>query len=657
VPNSLPNYVLGVPTLEKILAANQFSFKVKALVNLQAGSKIKALCKKLVIDPKIIATVNQAYLKLEKWGWVSVFIQDKKIENIKGEANLWESILELLSAQVKQGQISLEPIYLQAQPQESAAGYAFIDPLHHHLVKIFASWGADYKLSKFCTQDDYDLRSQNIVAQDSQLVNYYYQRKTDGWSKKKLPRNKQHSSPLTKTQLKKIGHLIGEINQKSWQKKTVFWLLYKNQLYIKQIVEQSQPIASKGNSQSALLIGQSVEGGYLEGTVRILQHQVKDFYNQILLAKNLNYSDLNLLKQAAGLILESKDLSPSLHSFIKTHHLPTIIGVNRALSQLKDGQEIVFDAGGGRIYERPLVKTRLITSLQNVCRTYLSAGNPFHQALYPEDSSGIFFKSDYLMLFSGIHPQHLFKDKKYDFSSHLSLAVTPFLEKSRKFFYRSCNLNSQELASLQFNESYEEQPELNPYLGKRGALKIIENDLLFNSEVNMISQLALKTNRNINLVIPFVRTASELALIFHKLKKTLADNPYLKVWLQINTPAVAFNLREFLSLPLAGVVLQSKTVHDLYYGLDPDSAEIYKKYSFDQELIKQVLGKIVLEMKNQRLPHAERELPIVVKLNDYHPEIVAATARLGLEAIVAKPSLEKMISSKIGEIEKQHVDN
>jgi phosphohistidine swiveling domain-containing protein len=410
-----------------------------------------------------------------------------------------------------------------------------------------------------------------------------------------------------------------------------------------------------------ILIGQSITGGYVEGYPQIINnhHDRLGFTTgHILVKKSLTHLDLNLIKQASALIIEDKKLTPPILKAIKENHIPCITGVIYATTRLHSGHKVVVDTGSGKIFS-PKKKEEAQHNKKTLTKVYLSAGNPYRAEQYLTHNEGLFLKSDYAIAYMGIHPNHLLQYRKHILEKNLIRTVTTFFTKEQEnLFYRSSNLNSMELNSLSNSLNYERH-ELSPYLGTRGALKIIEDSLLFKTELKIVSDLAHDKKREVNFVIPFVRTASELAIIFKMIEQTIPKNRYVKFWLQLNTPANIINIKEFLHLPITGVTFQAKTIHDLSYGLDPDNPELLSHYSFDSNLAIAMLEEVVHQIKSSKKLHKNSigSLPVVVKLNQFDAKLVTSATKLGVRAIVVKPSLLDIVKQQIISTEHNMVMN
>jgi phosphoenolpyruvate synthase/pyruvate phosphate dikinase len=646
-----------IPTAEMVFETADWSNNLAAKKNL---SKIKRLIKKQLIPKDIATKINQAYRKIAKKDLVKISSDQGLTENIKGESNLVESILELWADNITKDNLFPSPQIILVQTQPDTSGVISFDS--KNALTVQSTFGVfDQSSIKSATSDLFtvDVKTLNVTSHHLNPKKITLKRSLDKLEKSKS--KKPHQASLTDQQISKISQLAIKINRQFMGNKKIFFETKGNEIIISDVQDQSQ-LNPQQKTSGAILIGQSVTGGYIENYPQIAttSAQKKKFTTgHILVTKNLSHQDIDLVKKASAIICEDKTFDRSILIAIKEHHIPCIIGANLALTKLKPNQKIIVDAGAGKVFPATTAvpTTQNFRTQDTITKVYLSAGNPFQAETYPPKSDGIFLKSDYGIALLGLHPEHLIKTKKNLFARNLfNIGATFLQQKPQSFFYRSCNLNSQELSSLKFSENYE-TPELNPYLGTRGALKIIQSPNLFNLELKTLHELAKKTKKEINFVIPFVRTATELAIIFKKIEKVIPRNDYLKFWLQLNTPANILNLKEFLHLPISGITFQAQTIHDLSYGLDPDNPDLHLHYTFDANLITSFLTTCAKTLA-ANLPaktSSTDPLPLVVKLNTFNAQVVNTASQLGARAIVVKPPLFDIVKQQIIGAERQTI--
>lgn len=653
-------FVIPTETFKQIAHHNNLTQKIQLiedtnnwnndLLEKKLQRKIAGLIKKQEIPQDIATDISKTYHKLfPKGSFAKITSKGISLQNITGESNLLESILEAWGETVSKDTLFKRPqiITIQHQPLVSGIVYPSKEKKNLYIIKsVYGVFDKQLGVSNKPDVFEVNILSGTIISRHLNPRNIELKRKLDGFEKVKS--KKTNSISLTDAQAIEIAQSTSKINRLFLGSRKISFTFLSGKVVITNIEKIINKIQEISNP---ILIGKSITGGYVESYTQVIKnHSEKLSFvtGRILVKKSLTHLDLGLINQASAIILEDKKLTPIILKTIADNHIPCIIGVTYATSKLNNNQRIVVDTGSGKIFTAKK-KTNQRKSQRTITKVYLSAGNPFRAEQYQNYQEGVFLKSDYAIAFMGIHPNHLLQNRQYLLETDLARTVQAFFTKDQKaLFYRSSNLNSSELASLHNSLNYEKN-ELNPYLGTRGALKIIEDSLLFTTELKIVSQFAHKEKREINFVIPFVRTASELAIIFKIIQKTLPHNNYLKFWLQLNTPANVINLKEFLHLPISGITFQAKTIHDLTYGLDPDNPDLLSHYSFDSKLMVSMLEKTVdtIGKSKTMLKNSIGTLPVIVKLNQFDAQLVSSATQLGIRAIVVKPTLLDIVKQQI----------
>jgi phosphoenolpyruvate synthase/pyruvate phosphate dikinase len=653
-------FVIPTETFRQIAHHNQLTEKIKLiedtndwsseLLEKKLKEKIAKLIEKQNFPDEVAKDIINTYHKFcPKGTFAKISVKELSLDNIAGEANLLESILEMWGTTSTKETLFTNPQLITTQIQPLSSGIVKPSREKKNLYVVKAAHGIfDKQLGVKNKPDIFEVDNSHgtIISRHLHPRKIELKRKLDGF--KKVKSKKENLASLTDAQAIQIAKDTAKINRLFFGFRKISFAIDNKKIIVTKIEEITNETKQ---ATDPILIGQSITGGYVEGYTQIIKnhHDKLSFTTgHILVKKTLTHLDLSLINQASAIILEDKRLTPAILKSITDNHIPCITGVIYATTRLHNNQKIVVDTGSGKIFTPTQAEPQL-KSQKTLTKVFLSAGNPFKAEQYLDYTEGVFLKSDYAIAFMGVHPNHLLQNRKHTFEKNLSRTVQTFFTKDKQsLFYRSCNLNSHELLSLNSSLNYENE-ELNSYIGTRGALKTIQNPLLFRAELKVVSMVAHEKKREVNFVIPFVRTASELAIIFKIIEKTIPKNSYVKFWLQLNTPANIINLAEYLHLPIAGVTFQAKTIHDLTYGLDPDNPDLLSHYTFDSNLAISLLKETVQTVKKSRhlLKNSIGTLPVIVKLNQFDAQLVSSATKLGVRAIVVKPSLLDIVKQQI----------
>ncbi len=168
----------------------------------------------------------------------------------------------------------------------------------------------------------------------------------------------------------------------------------------------------------------------------------------------------------------------------------------------------------------------------------------------------------------------------------------------------------------------------------RGALRLIHQSSLLVPQLEAIVFARNKKGlHNINIVLPFVRTVSELL----QLKRELAAHKLirksnLQIWMEVALPENVINLEEYLTQGLDGVVLNLDELSAHLNGYDPALAELafYKH---------QIFGVLKFIEDAIRLLHKAKIPFIASGTLSLNPEILDFLVEHGIYGIVA-PRIE-----------------
>jgi len=208
-------------------------------------------------------------------------------------------------------------------------------------------------------------------------------------------------------------------------------------------------------------------------------------------------------------------------------------------------------------------------------------------------------------------------------SFHAQLPNVPII-------FRSQNFTSNELASLKDGPDHEPK-EANPYLGYRGAVRMIHDYSLFDIELDALRDAHEQGVNDLGMMLPFIRSTGELAILLHHFQKVeYGSHHFLKLWMQCNTPENILNLEQYCQKGLAGFSLNVQTISSLATGIDPDHPDLGHLYPLDVQLLTPLITHA------QRIT-AKHHLPLHLHLENFHPELLRLAVELGLEAVVVKP--------------------
>jgi phosphoenolpyruvate synthase/pyruvate phosphate dikinase len=193
--------------------------------------------------------------------------------------------------------------------------------------------------------------------------------------------------------------------------------------------------------------------------------------------------------------------------------------------------------------------------------------------------------------------------------------------------FRLCNLTATQLRQLNSGKEYEEL-ENNPALGYRGALRLLHTHSLLDLELSAVAELAKHHPQRLGMILPMVRTASELLLLNrHITQKNWYQSHPLPIWCEISTPAALNDWAEFKHIPIAGIVLNFELLHALMYGIDPDHTDILRLYPTQLGLLQSAITQL-----RQTAP----QLQIVVQVSEASCEVMECLTQLNVAGVIVR---------------------
>ena len=683
-----PTYCIPVSTLKSIAKHNHLELKFKKIrdnINLQtqeelnkATFEVQELIKQQAypgsISKKILELYSQKldkdFIRLTASPVDSKKLDYKREDNIKGEANMMESILLLWArnidpTDIKENNLFPIAIVVQSQTQPDSSGIAYslnINNGDKSKISIFSVFGVYQTPESEQDQDTFlvDQRNWQVSTQLKSNQTKIFVREADKLVKKKAPEIEDQIS-LSSKHVKQLAHLVRKIKLRRTDQIKIHWELVNDQLVITKIKPYFHSYENKVDKEKfqAIIIGQSITSGFISGRCSLIKNDqdLKQINpGTIAVVKKLENQHYPLIQTCSGIICENQITNIRLLNQIRHYHLPTIVNAKHAFQNLKDGQSIIFDAGTGRVYQikseqavdRKLTKT-------SKTKLYLSVNNfdEVDEKLISLTNGVGLLRSEHLFIKTGLHPNKILKTQNSKLKQRATKEIVGFyhrfinLKKQEpQIIYRSLNLDSNQLAKLDGGELHETK-EINPFLGFRGALRYLNQPDWFKYELSLITKVNSKIDKPISLMLPFVRNSFELKQLYLLIEESL-DSPIYQppIWLQLTTPENLFNIEEYLNVPLTGVSVNLKNIHALLYGVDPGFSDVYNQYSLNYQLLIPSLKNLV-----EKITKHNEAIKINFILPYFSQELLELAVGLGIEGVVVRPELALKTKQFIIELE------
>jgi pyruvate,water dikinase len=197
----------------------------------------------------------------------------------------------------------------------------------------------------------------------------------------------------------------------------------------------------------------------------------------------------------------------------------------------------------------------------------------------------------------------------------------------RPVTYRTIDFRTNEFRGLRGGERFEPE-EANPMIGYRGVHRYVREPDLFALELDAIRRVWDSGRSNLHVMLPFVRTADELAAC-----RALVDASGLparagfELWIMAEVPSVLFNLERYAALGVAGISIGSNDLTQLLLGVDRDS-ELLAEFDERDPAVVAYLEQLVPRARSLGLKSS-----ICGQAPSVHPEYAELLVRAGIDAI------------------------
>lgn len=298
-------------------------------------------------------------------------------------------------------------------------------------------------------------------------------------------------------------------------------------------------------------------------------------------------------------------------------------------------------------------------------KIYVSVGNSHENKIAFENADGFcIFNSGKLLSITGDHPM------KLDASSNKKLLVEVISKTISKYFstwenlsspphliYRLQNLTSVDLLRLKHSSNFEVLEE-NPFLGLRGAARIIGQPNVFKTELGILKKILEQTKNKVSLLIPFSRSPEETTQVLKLIEKSgLYENKNMNVWLELSTPENTLNLAKYPLNKISGVVFNSKNIFSLLMGIDPNNSDIFSRYSDTSiliELIKTASNSLKDYSKNKSEINRHK---LLVDLTDFDLGIINDVLKQDIEGVIINHNVTEVVKKCIINVEEERLSS
>ncbi|MFH4453074.1 phosphoenolpyruvate synthase [Vibrio alginolyticus] len=424
------------------------------------------------------------------------------------------------------------------------------------------------------------------------------------------------------------------------------------------------------NKADVLIEGRAIGQRIGKGAVRLVDSldQMSLVQEGDVLVTDMTDPDWEPVMKKASAIVTNRG-GRTCHAAIIARELgiPAIVGCGDATSKLTDGAtvtvscaegetgyvyqgELEFDVKRSSVDELPLLPTKVMMNVGNPDRA-------FDFAQIPNEGVGLARLEFIINKMIGIHPKALlnfdaqsdelkaeikqrirgYKDPIDFYVSKLTEGIATIASAfwPKRVIVRMSDFKSNEYSNLVGGKAYEPHEE-NPMLGFRGASRYISPvfEDCFELETQAIKRVRNEMGlKNVEIMIPFVRTPSEAASVIDLLAKfdLRRGDQGLKVIMMCELPSNAVLAEEFLKY-FDGFSIGSNDMTQLTLGLDRDSGDV--AHLFDE---RNAAVKIMLKMAIDAATKAGKYVGICGQGPSDHEDLAEWLMEQGISSVSLNP--------------------
>ena len=429
--------------------------------------------------------------------------------------------------------------------------------------------------------------------------------------------------------------------------------------------------AASGAPRRVLLHGLGAGPGIAAGLVRVLaspSDSARLRQGEILVAPMTSPDWVPLMRRAAAVVTDAGGMTSHAAIVSRELGIPCIVGTRTATTTLSDGMMVTVNARDGTVSEGSLVAgsgngttgaavaapaapsvspgvvrapaPALAPAPITATRVYVNLGEPDLAeavAAMPVDGVGL-LRAEFMLLeaLDGKHPRMLIEqDEGVELVARMTRALRTFASAfaPRPVIYRATDFRTNEFRGLTGGQRFEPAEE-NPMIGYRGCFRYTKESALFALELEAIREVRREFT-NLHLMIPFVRTGSELRACKQMIDASgLGADRHMQLWVMAEVPSVVAWLPDYAAMGVTGVSIGSNDLTQLVLGVDRDNEALSELYDERDKAVLATVRTIIKECKRLRITSS-----ICGQAPSVYPEYAEHLVRWGIDSVSVNPDV------------------
>jgi pyruvate,water dikinase len=475
-----------------------------------------------------------------------------------------------------------------------------------------------------------------------------------------LPPDRASARVLSDQEIVAVADLVRRDEEHYGSPQDVEWAAEGDKVYLVQsrpvtavARPAEEPTVARGRKE--LVRGLNASPGVAIGKVRVaLRIEDADALQdgEILVARMTSPDWVPFMRRAAAIVTDAGGMTSHAAIVSRELGMPCVVGARQATSVLHDGMLVTVDATAGIVLEgradvtpppaRAAAAPGTAAAIRSVTATRLLvnlAEPESAAAVAARDVDGVgLLRAEFMILsaLQGVHPRLLIEQGRgEEFVTRMEeqLRVIAAAFHPRPITYRATDFRTNEFRGLQGGDQYEPQEE-NPMIGLRGAYRYVTNPEPFRLELDLLARVR-RDFPNVHLMIPFVRTGSEMRAVKRMVDETpLGADPAFQLWVMAEVPSVVYWLDEYAALGVHGVSIGSNDLTQLVLGVDRDSETLSPLFDERDRAVTGTIAAIIASCRRLGLKSS-----ICGQAPSVHPEYAEQLVRFGIDSISVNPDV------------------
>jgi pyruvate,water dikinase len=373
---------------------------------------------------------------------------------------------------------------------------------------------------------------------------------------------------------------------------------------------------------------------------------------EVLVAPMTSPDWVPLMRRACAVVTDAGGMTSHAAIVSRELGIPCVVGTRNATNALTTGMMVTVDAAAGIVVAgvTPALATSAESAMSPVSsptgvsipvtatRVYVNLGEPeLAERIASMAVDGVGLLRAEFMLMSALdrtHPRVFIEEgRSKELVSRMTDAMRQFAAAfhPRPVVYRATDFKTNEFRGLRGGDTYEPREE-NPMIGYRGCFRYTKEPDLFALELEAIRNVRTQFP-NLQLMIPFVRTASEMRRCKELIdESTLTSDPHFRLWIMAEVPSVIYWLEEYAKLGVHGVSIGSNDLTQLMLGVDRDSETCAELFDERDGAVLDAVQRIIAECHRLGMTSS-----ICGQAPSVHPEYAEFLVRCGIDSISVNP--------------------